>query len=164
MEPLFKTTLKYTLKEYEKFNNAVIKPKLIKVIIYLSLLVVCAGLLYILNPNSYLPLFLLIFIIIYPAMLYFSIKSKAKKTYESNILIKDLTESIEFYEEYFIVKTENSEAKVEYNKLYKILETDENFYLMIADNQGYLVLKENCEDELIRFVIKTKNKLSERRK
>jgi len=164
MEPLFKTEMKYTFDEYNKFNSVIIKKKLRKVEIYLILLGLCALLLKFLDPNTYLPLFLLIFIIIYPAVLYFSIKTRVKKTYDSNIMIKNLTETIKFYKEHFVVKTENSEARVEYNQLHKMIETNTNFYLMIADNQGYLVLKENCNEELIKFITDLKNKMFEKRK
>ena len=57
---------------------------------------------------------------------------------------------------HFVSKTEKSESIVEYDKLYKIIETKTNFYLMIADNQGYIVSKANCSQELIDFIISLK--------
>ena len=50
------------------------------------------------------------------------------------------------------------EIKEQYEKLYKVIENKTNFYLMIADNQGYLVLKENCDDNLIKFINDLKSK------
>ena len=70
----------------------------------------------------------------------------------SNELLKDIVETIEFYESQFISKTEKSEVIVKYEELYKILENKTNFYLMIADNQGYIVSKANCDNELIEFI------------
>ena len=158
MEPLFKTAMKYTFEEYKKFNKAVMKKRINRIYISLVLLVFFAILLHIINPDTYVSLFLMSFIIIYPVMINVSMNNMMRKTYDTNMLIKDLTENIEFYEEHFIVKTEKSEAKVEYNNLHKILENKTNFYLMIADNQGYLVLKEKCDDNLIKFINELKSK------
>ena len=152
MEPLFKTSLKYTFEEYKRFSKAVMKKNMRKVYVSLIILLMCAGLLSFVSPDSYLSLFLLIFIVIYPVMLCLGQNRAIKKTYNSNELLKDINQSLEFYEDYFIAKTEKSEAKVEYVKLYEVIENKTNFYLMIANNQGYLVSKDNCSKELIDFI------------
>ena len=48
--------------------------------------------------------------------------------------------------------------KVEYTKLYKVLETKENFYLLIGRNQGIIIEKRNCSDKLIQFITDKKLK------
>ena len=84
--------------------------------------------------------------------------AQIKKTYESNELLKDIEQTIEFYEKHFVAKSDKSETTIEYDKLYKVIENKTNFYLMIADNQGYIVSKANCSEELIDFIIALKKK------
>ena len=43
---------------------------------------------------------------------------------------------------------------IPYDKLYRVVETPTNFYLMIARNQGMVIVKENCSAELIAFLQK----------
>lgn len=43
----------------------------------------------------------------------------------------------DFYDTYFTETTQNGETRLEYNKLYKIIETKTNFYLMIAKKSRF---------------------------
>jgi len=52
------------------------------------------------------------FVVLYTFMLVFKINSQIKKTYESNELLKDITQTIEFYENYFVAKSDKSETTV----------------------------------------------------
>ena len=81
----------------------------------------------------------------------------AKKVYESNKMLKDITLNYEFYEEYFEQKNTVGNTKVVYDKIYMIVETDTNFYIMIARNQGYIVNKGNCSQEFIGFIRKIRS-------
>jgi len=164
MELLHKTTMKYTFEEYKKFNKSVMKKRIKKVYITLIVLLVMAFLLWYINPFSSLPLFLVLFILIYPIMLNIGTNKAVKKCYNSNELLKDINQTLEFYENHFIAITDKSEANIEYDKLYEILENKTNFYLMIGDNQGYLVLKEKCSKELISFIEELKNKIARKKR
>ena len=68
--------------------------------------------------------------------------------------MKDLEVDFEFYNDYCVYKCKLGETKIEYKDLYKIIETKTNFYLMIAKNQGIILKKENCNEELQKFVRK----------
>lgn len=153
---LYQTSVKLTYEEYKRFSKAVMKKNMRKVYISLIVLLFGAGLLRIVSPDSSLILFLIFFIIFYPIVLCFGQNRAIKKTYMSNELLKNTVETIDFYKNHFVSKTEKSESTVEYDKLYKIIETKTNFYLMIADNQGYIVSKANCSQELIDFIISLK--------
>jgi len=147
MEPLFVTKTKYTFEEYKKFcnivNNREGKLKLKLVVAELILLIAA----FILQN-----LFLFVFVLVYPPILWLVQKGIVKKTYESNQLFKDMELEFAFYDSYFLEKSVHGETKVEYAYLYKVLETETNFYLMIAKNQGYIILKENCSEELVKFI------------
>ena len=154
---IHKTTVKFTYEEYKRFSLTIMKKTLTKTAIGLLILLLFAAIL--LGIDNYkLAALLCAFIPLYLFMLVLKINSQIKKTYESNELLKDITQTIEFYEKCFIAKSDKSETTVEYEKLYKVVENKTNFYLMIADNQGYIVSKANCSEELIDFIIALKNK------
>ena len=152
---IHKTTVKFTYEEYKRFSLTIMKKALTKSAIGLLILLLFAAILFGMN-NSKLSALLCAFVVLYTFMLVFKINSQIKRTYESNELLKDITQTIEFYEKHFIAKSDKSETTVEYEKLYKVIENKTNFYLMIADNQGYIVSKANCSGELIDFIIALK--------
>ena len=152
---IHKTTVKFTYEEYKRFSLTIMKKALTKSAIGLVILLLFAAILFGMN-NSKLSALLCAFVVLYTFMLVFKINSQIKKTYESNELLKDIEQTIEFYEKHFIAKSDKSETTVEYEKLYKVIENKTNFYLMIADNQGYIVSKANCDNELIEFINKLK--------
>jgi len=153
---LYQTSVRLTYEEYKRFAKTYVKKNLIKTLIGMLLVVLGAILFWIVEPFSTITMILTLFIILYPILLYCKLTKAIKKTYMSNELLKDIVETIEFYESHFISKTEKSEVTVKYEELYKILENKTNFYLMIADNQGYIVSKANCSQELIDFIISLK--------
>ena len=152
---LYQTSIKFTYEEYKRFSLTIMKKALTKSAIGLVILLLFAAILFGMN-NSKLSALLCAFVVLYTFMLVFKINSQIKKTYESNELLKDITQTIEFYEKHFVAKSDKSETTVEYEKLYKVIENKTNFYLMIADNQGYIVSKANCSGELIDFIITLK--------
>ena len=152
---MHKTTVKFTYEEYKRFSLTIMKKALTKTAIGLLILLLFAAIL--LGMDNYkLAALLCAFIPIYIFMLMLKVNKQIKKTYESNELLKDITQTIEFYEKHFVAKSDKSETTVEYEKLYKVIENKTNFYLMIADNQGYIVSKTNCSQELIDFIIALK--------
>ena len=148
MEPLFKISQEYTFKEYKKFANAVLKWNRIIVSVFLWFAFLSGVLLISFNGSSTQAWVLVFFPILYVIFRKMSIK----KYYNSNKILKDITQEYEFYEEYFITKNTNSEAKIEYDKIHKIIETKTNFYIMVAQNQGYIISKSVCSDELVEFL------------
>ena len=47
---------------------------------------------------------------------------------------------------------EEALVKREYEKLYKIIETETNFYLMISKTQGFVLVKNNMPEGLVEFI------------
>ena len=146
MEPLYRLTNKYTYEEYKKFNRAVmLKKKTLIATIIAVLLILIGGILL----ES---LFLILFAIIYPIIFVLLMNVGVKRVYNSNKILQDLDVNFEFYDDCFVVKHEAGEAKIPYDKLNEIIETKTNFYLMIARNQGYMVLKENMPEGFLEFI------------
>ena len=152
---LYQTSIKFTYEEYKRFSLTIMKKALTKSAIGLVILLLFAAILFGMN-NSKLSALLCAFIPLFIFMLVLKVNKQIKRTYESNELLKDITQTIEFYEKHFVAKSDKSETTVEYEKLYKVIENKTNFYLMIADNQGYIVSKANCSQELIDFIIALK--------
>ncbi len=146
MECLYTTTTKYTLEEYRKFNNTIMYKKyLIVAMLFAVLLIIIGG--FILDS-----LFLVIFGIAYPIIFFLAKNIGVKKVFDSNTLIKNSDITFEFYEDCFEIKHEAGNEKIPYNKLSQIVETKTNYYLMIAKNQGYIIVKQNLPQEFGSFI------------
>ena len=104
--------------------------------------------------NNYL---LILFAIIYPIIIAILRNRQIKKVWNSNKVAQNINVKFEFYDTYFAEINENGETRLEYNKLYKIIETKTNFYLMIAKNQGFILNKSNLPEGLSVFFEKHKN-------
>lgn len=158
MEPLYKTNTKYTFEEYKKFNYAIttiINKMHVKTVIVVLLFVLLACMY--MQRSMYATSIMLLCAFIFPFLFYFTINGNIKKTYNSNKSMKDLDVEFEFYKEYCLYKCKLGETKLEYKDLYKVIETKTNFYLMIAKNQGIILKKENCDEELQKFIKELSN-------
>jgi hypothetical protein len=146
MECLYKTTIKFTYEEYKKFNDAIMWKKYLIIVSILACLLILTGGILLQN------LFLILFAIVYPFLFFLAKNIGVKKFFESNTLLKDKDISFEFYEDCFEIKHEAGDEKIPYDKLCDIVETKTNFYLMIAKNQGYIIIKENMPEGLDEFL------------
>ncbi len=90
---------------------------------------------------------------------YFSKQRVLKKTYDTNKSAQNVRIEYQFYEDYFAKHSTAGESKTEYNKLYKIIETKTRFYLMMGNNGGYILVKENFPDGLEEFLRRKKQEL-----
>lgn len=95
---------------------------------------------------------LILFAIIYPIVIVILVNRQIKKVWKSNKIAQDMNVAFEFYDTYFTENNESGDTRVEYSKLHKIIETKTNFYLMIAKNQGFILVKKNFPDGLEEFL------------
>ncbi len=84
-------------------------------------------------------------------------KKQVKNYFESNKQIQNQLIHYIFHEEYVHIQTNNSSAKLDYQKLYKIYETKENIYLMESNMSGHILIKKNCSPDLISFIKQLKH-------
>lgn len=153
MNPLYTTKTKYTFDEYKKFNLAITTS-----INKIHIKVICVDLLFILLAFLYSTISfrgtsaLLLCAILFPLFIVFSVKNSAKRVYNSNKVAQDIEVEFKFFEDKFTLDCSIGTETIEYNKLYKVIETKENFYLLIAKNQGYIIVKKNCSEDLIKFL------------
>ncbi|MBQ3110669.1 MAG: YcxB family protein [Clostridia bacterium] len=57
-----------------------------------------------------------------------------------------------FYEAHIESEGAKSSTKVLYKNLYKIVETKTSFYVMMGNNMGFIVMKDDCPEGLIEFI------------
>ncbi len=153
MECLFKTTTTYTLNEYKEFTKTILfRQSAVVMIIFELFFVAMAFLLH--------DIFSLVFAVLFLLFFYVLALRSASKTYKSHKIAQNRTVEFEFYGEHFIENTEISTEKIEYKMLHKIIETKTNFYLMIAKNQGYILIKENFPEGLADFLRNKRDELN----
>lgn len=104
------------------------------------------------------PVILVLSTPVYPIAMKMAMKKNIDKAWDSTVSAHNLKYHIDFYETYLEMTTENGNSKVDYEKLYGILESDNIMALMLGNNQGNVLDKSRMSDELIAF-IKTKAKL-----
>ena len=72
--------------------------------------------------------------------------------WKSNKLIQNATYKFKFNDNGFEVISPKGSSSIEYSALYRIIETKDRFYLYISKNQTFVIIKENCSNELIALL------------
>ncbi|MBR0038386.1 MAG: YcxB family protein [Lachnospiraceae bacterium] len=147
-----------TFEEYEKYNKVVYeklyKIKRIRIIffvVYFLILIVLS------LPKNYAEAIVVVLIagisvFITRFITRFFVDRDIKKTYETNTLMKDAKVLYKFSEDRVESHSPIGIEVLEYSKMYKLIETDTNFYMMIAKNMGFIISKANMTKEQIEFV------------
>ena len=146
MESLYKTKTINTFEEYKRFSRVLMYKKR-SIIIYalLAAFLILDG---IVLDN----MIFIVFAVVYPFVIWLLHNMQVKKVFETNKALQNAEVNFEFYNDYFTETNEYGNTKLEYNKLHKIVETKTNFYLMIAKNQGFILVKENFPEGLEEFL------------
>lgn len=147
MESLFQTTSKITFSEYKKFSYTL---QLKRLLITIAILVFCLLLLFTLIRD----IIFIILAVLSPILVYVIISNNIKRSYFSNKTVQGTEITINFYDTYVEAISNIGVSKIEYKSLYKIIETKNNFYLMLSNLQGHIIIKNNCSPELINFLRK----------
>ncbi|WP_026661836.1 YcxB family protein [Butyrivibrio proteoclasticus] len=151
----YETQSKWTIDELKKLNKATLigmhKPYLAFVI---ALEVLFAGGIIVSAAISSAKLMaeFAALLIILPLSLYLITNIRIKKEYNSNKILQTTVTTFRFDEDKLESSSDRGSAFVKYDEIYKILETDTNFYLFLSKNQALNVIKANCSDELISFL------------
>ena len=146
MESLYKTKTINTFEEYKRFSRVLMYKKR-SIIIYalLAAFLILDG---IVLDN----MIFIVFAVVYPFVIWLLHNMQVKKVFETNKALQNAEVNFEFYDTYFTEENSYGNTKLEYSKLHKIVETKTNFYLMIAKNQGFILIKENFPEGLEEFL------------
>ncbi|MGN1031411.1 MAG: YcxB family protein [Butyricicoccaceae bacterium] len=147
MDYLFKTTTDYSFEEYKKFNLVIwfqINKMHRTAILTVVLIAVLAFALEM--PILYLG------VVLFLMFLYLFTMREIKSTYQSSRESMGKRSELRFYPDHLEGKSKIGESRVAYSELYCVIETKTNIYLMTSRNQGFIVVKENCSEELLAFL------------
>ena len=140
---------RFTIKEFKRFTWSMMlkNKKLMTRLILLEIGVLLIGLF---TKNYYF----VGFAVLYPFAIVIMQNRQIKKIYNSNHLMKDAEVEYTFYEPCFSSNDPSGKSRVDYEKLYKIVETKTNMYLMISENQGFMLKKSEMPSGLEAFLRK----------
>jgi len=152
---MYKTQTKITLDEIIKLNKVYFlkmqRVRLILMVLYeIFLLWVCLSafaLHWILLGGIFL--FLVIFV---PIFWYMMLVNNSKEYFKSNKVAQNSVINYTFEEDKIVIETERGSSFIKYDEVYKFYETKTNFYLFETNNQAYVIVKDNCSDELTQFI------------
>ena len=137
---------KYTLEEYKRYNKSVMNvfhKERTKLQISFILICVSFALLIWMGEYKYAALWILFWVVLI-GILWFRYNQNIKKAWETNTVLKDAVNRYHFMEEQIEIISAIGNSVLEYDKIYRLIETDTNFYIMIANNQGYIINKNYC--------------------
>lgn len=156
---MYKTETKYTYEEFKKYENEMYKKKVFKGIgNFVVILVLMSIFLYYLSKNLTYPIGMLVLIC---TLFFFKNKACNKmidKMWNTTPDIHDMDLKFTFLENELEIITEKSNSKLKYEHIYKVVETDTNFYILRGMNMGYIIVKNNCNAELVDFIRNLKKK------
>lgn len=107
-------------------------------------------------PIGSIMMFLLIIIVNWS--LYKSPIQKARKIYRQNKTIRDAIYIVKFYDDHYVVACNEIESSIPFDKLYKIIETDTNYYLMASKVSGTIICKADCPNDFDAYIHKFINR------
>ncbi len=147
MEIIYTMKSKFTLGEFKRFVwSMMFKNK--STIIKLALFEVALLAIGIVIDNK----IFIGFAVAYPFALWFIQNRQINKIYKSNALMKDAEVEYTFFEPCFSSNDPSGKSRVDYEKLHKIVETKTNMYLMISENQGFMLKKSEMPNGLEAFL------------
>lgn len=145
MEPLFTTEFEYNYDEFKKFSWRLTGMPLMILVICYSLLVLVLGI------ATISPVYITLGVLL-PVLVFLLYSRKTKRVYKSNRMFDRLQRVYKFYDTYFVIEDAVNNATVDYSLINKAVFTKTNVYLMIAKNQGYMLLKSNFPEGLEAFL------------
>lgn len=146
MKILFKNNTRYTKERYNEFIEFH-RNKYGKKII-LKMIAICIWLSYILIFNIIIKNWILIFSAILVTMLLYLINNKKQSKRENRkqkILNNQKEFSFYFYDEYIKIKYGRKFERLKYFHLYKIFETEKNFFLYTDETHSLILSKDGFE-------------------
>lgn len=79
-------------------------------------------------------------------------KKTAKKMYNSNQSMQNIELTYSFFEDYMVQESEIGRTEIKYADLYKVDESKTRFYIRNSKLTAFIVVKENCSEELCEFI------------
>ncbi|WP_050008336.1 YcxB family protein [Butyrivibrio sp. WCE2006] len=155
----YETQSQWTIDELKKLNKATLigmHKACLALIIVLEVVFVGGLIVSFVIGSIKLAFEFAIMLIGFPLALYLITNFRIRKEYNTNKILQNTVTTFRFAEDRFESVSDRGSAFVKYDEIYKILETDTNFYFFLSKNQALNIIKANCSDELISFLRKKK--------
>lgn len=152
-----KTVTTYTEEEYLKFNQFhVFKRNIIGVIFFsiCATIIILSATVMLFVQSYFQACFFYVFVILMGVLYIYSPKIAVKRILKTDNVLKDSVQEYTFFPTYLTLKNQNSQTKLEYEKLFRVYETKTNFYLYINKFQAFLVSKKEMKEEEIELLRK----------
>ena len=152
MFPIRITTL-LTEEVYKRFSWAILMRRK-SFIVYI--IVILALILYpmIMSAEGKDIIFIALFtILVLLLVVFFTLRFRIKRTYRKNPLWQNMEVTLIFDREAFIARNIRGEFHYTYDDIVKVIMTKQDFYILIGENTGFAIEKENCSPEAIEFLL-----------
>ena len=152
MFPIRITTL-LTEEVYTRFSWAILMRRK-SFIVYI--IVILALILYpmIMSAEGKDIIFIALFtILVLLLVVFFTLRFRIKRTYRKNPLWQNMEVTLIFDREAFIARNIRGEFHYTYDDIVKVIMTKQDFYILIGENTGFAIEKENCSPEVLEFLL-----------
>lgn len=159
MQLLYATKTEYTLEEYQKFNR-IVQYEVNHLNWTMGIMMALLCLLAYFQEDFLFVGMAFMVPVIFPLVL----RLQSKKVYQSNRSVQGTVTYSRFYEDHFETTSSIGISCFQYEDIFRILETRTNFYILVAKNQGIIIVKAGCEPGLIDLLKRQKEESAGRRK
>ena len=148
---MYTTYVKSTYDEYKKMIKATTKSKYLKLILTMGCI---SFILFSMIIGFKLITFIMsLFLTAIFFLETFIIRTiRTKLTWKSNRMSHNLVCQLTFNEHDLKIENKFGITRIPYHYLYKIIETETNFYILASKTTCYNVIKNNCSIDLINFL------------
>lgn len=87
------------------------------------------------------------------SMYYFGMNYQIKRAYQKNPLFQNMEVTLIFDREAFVAQSKRGEFRYTYDDIVKVIMTKQDFYILIGENTGFAIEKENCTPEALEFLL-----------
>lgn len=150
----FTITIKPSFEEYKKFNHAVriSQPgRRMKLVVTALILLALAGFFWWMLGFKFACIACAIWTLA-AALGLLKAQRSVRKAWDSNALLRENEQILHFTDDGLEVTTGSGSARVDYGKIYRLIETKTHFYIMTAINAGSGFPKEMCTPEQQVFI------------
>lgn len=165
MEPLYETVTVMDYGEYKKFYNMIYNSTWTSWALLVFVIVFFGGNgLYLLNTGSFVEGGFALFLAIFMPIGFEIQKSRhARKQFKELLQLQGTENKFEFYEDRVEIHAAIGYNRYEYEMFQKIVETKENYYLMLTQNRGFVIIKRACSAELCQFIVQLKERIGDKK-
>ena len=152
MFPIRITTL-LTEEVYKRFSWAILMRRK-SFIVYI--IVILALILYpmIMSAEGKDIIFIALFtILVLLPVLFFTLRFRIERSYRKNPLWQNMEVTLIFDRETFVAQSKRGEFRYTYDDIVKVIMTKQDFYILIGENTGFAIEKENCTPEALEFLL-----------